>query len=44
MQACFGVMTFGNQNTEAQAHEMLDYAWSRGVNFLGEHLFRSALF
>lgn len=27
-------MTFGNQNTEAEAHEQLDYAVSRGINFI----------
>lgn len=31
---CLGTMTYGEQNTEAQAHEQLDYAWSQGVNFL----------
>jgi aryl-alcohol dehydrogenase-like predicted oxidoreductase len=29
-----GTMTFGEQNTEAQAHEQLDYAVSRGINFI----------
>lgn len=27
-------MTFGNQNTEQQAHAQLDYATSRGINFI----------
>ncbi|MGE5492637.1 MAG: aldo/keto reductase [Actinomycetota bacterium] len=31
---CLGTMTFGQQNTEAEAHEQLDYAQSRGVNFI----------
>merc|ERR1712072_1224459 len=32
---CLGTMTFGRQNTEAEAHEQLDYAIkTRGVNFL----------
>jgi len=31
---CLGTMTFGRQNTEAEAFEQLDYAWSEGVNFL----------
>ncbi len=31
---CLGTMTFGEQNTEAEAHEQLDYAISRGVNFI----------
>jgi aryl-alcohol dehydrogenase-like predicted oxidoreductase len=29
-----GTMTFGEQNTEADAHAQLDYAVSRGVNFI----------
>lgn len=29
-----GTMTFGEQNTEAEAHAQLDYALSRGVNFI----------
>lgn len=29
-----GSMTFGIQNTEEEAFEMLDYAVSRGVNFI----------
>lgn len=32
-QACYGLMTFGEQNSEAEAHALLDYAVSRGVNF-----------
>lgn len=31
---CLGTMTWGNQNTEADAHEQLDYAISRGLNFI----------
>jgi len=31
---CLGTMTFGRQNTEAEAFEQLDYAWAQGVNFL----------
>ncbi len=27
-------MTFGNQNSEAEAHSQLDYAVSRGINFI----------
>ncbi|CAI5974079.1 unnamed protein product [Closterium sp. NIES-65] len=33
-QACFGLMTFGQQNTEKEGHALLDYAVSRGVNFV----------
>ncbi len=29
-----GTMTFGEQNTEAEAHSQLDFANSRGVNFI----------
>jgi aryl-alcohol dehydrogenase-like predicted oxidoreductase len=32
-EICLGTMTFGEQNSEAQAHQQLDYAASRGVNF-----------
>lgn len=31
---CLGSMTWGNQNTEAEGHEQLDYAFSQGVNFI----------
>ena len=31
---CLGTMTFGNQNTEAEAHSQLDYAIERGINFM----------
>ncbi|MFT5754882.1 MAG: aryl-alcohol dehydrogenase-like predicted oxidoreductase, partial [Flavobacterium sp.] len=31
---CLGTMTFGNQNTEAEAHSQLDYAIERGINFI----------
>ncbi|HPQ95445.1 MAG: NADP(H)-dependent aldo-keto reductase [Thiothrix sp.] len=31
---CLGTMTFGEQNTEADAHAQLDYALSQGVNFI----------
>jgi aryl-alcohol dehydrogenase-like predicted oxidoreductase len=31
---CLGTMTYGQQNTEAQAHAQLDYALDRGVNFI----------
>lgn len=29
-----GTMTFGEQNTQADAHQQLDYAVSRGINFI----------
>ena len=31
---CLGTMTFGEQNTEADAHSQLDYAIERGINFV----------
>ncbi len=33
-KVCLGTMTFGEQNTEAQAHSQLDYALERGINFI----------
>lgn len=30
---CLGTMTWGQQNTEADGHEQMDYALDRGVNF-----------
>lgn len=30
---CLGTMTWGQQNTEAQAHEQMDFALAEGVNF-----------
>ncbi|MBA5638187.1 aldo/keto reductase [Duganella sp. LX20W] len=31
---CLGTMTFGEQNTEADAHSQLDLALARGINFI----------
>lgn len=31
---CLGTMTFGEQNTEKEAHAQLDYALDQGVNFI----------
>ncbi len=31
---CLGTMTFGEQNTEAEGHAQLDYAFDHGVNFI----------
>ena len=31
---CLGTMTFGEQNGEAEAHQQLDYATGRGINFI----------
>lgn len=30
---CLGTMTWGEQNTEAEGHEQMDYALERGINF-----------
>jgi aryl-alcohol dehydrogenase-like predicted oxidoreductase len=30
---CLGTMTWGNQNTEAEAHQQMDFAVDKGVNF-----------
>jgi len=30
---CLGTMTWGEQNTEAEGHEQMDYAVERGINF-----------
>lgn len=48
---CLGTMTFGNQNTELEAHAQLDFAVDQGINFLdtaemypiggNEHIFGS---
>ena len=31
---CLGTMTFGQQNSEAEGHEQLDYAFDQGINFI----------
>lgn len=31
---CLGTMTWGEQNTEAEAHEQLDFAVAAGINFI----------
>jgi len=31
---CLGSMTWGNQNTEAEGHEQLDFALDKGINFI----------
>ncbi len=30
---CLGTMTWGEQNTEAEGHQQMDYALDRGINF-----------
>jgi len=31
---CLGTMTYGDQNTEPEAHQQLDYAIAHGINFI----------
>jgi len=31
---CLGTMTWGEQNTEAEGHEQLNYAFEQGINFI----------
>lgn len=31
---CLGTMTFGQQNTEAEGHAQMDYAFERGINMV----------
>jgi aryl-alcohol dehydrogenase-like predicted oxidoreductase len=33
-KVCLGTMTYGDQNTEAEAHEQMDYALAQGINFI----------
>lgn len=33
-ECCLGGMTWGNQNTEAEAHQQLSFAFENGVNFV----------
>lgn len=33
-EICLGTMTWGNQNSEAEGHEQLDYALAQGINFI----------
>jgi aryl-alcohol dehydrogenase-like predicted oxidoreductase len=33
-RCCLGTMTWGQQNTEAEAHEQLDFAFENGINFV----------
>lgn len=33
-RVCLGTMTWGEQNTEKEAHEQLDYAVHQGINFI----------
>lgn len=32
-EICLGTMTWGSQNSEAEAHEQMDYAAGQGINF-----------
>ena len=33
-KVCLGTMTWGQQNSEAEAHEQLDHAIAQGINFI----------
>lgn len=33
-EVCLGSMTWGEQNTEREAHQQLDYALNQGINFI----------
>jgi aryl-alcohol dehydrogenase-like predicted oxidoreductase len=33
-KVCLGTMTFGDQNTQEEAHAQLDYATAQGINFI----------
>jgi aryl-alcohol dehydrogenase-like predicted oxidoreductase len=33
-KVCLGTMTWGQQNSEAEAHEQLDYSVAQGINFI----------
>jgi aryl-alcohol dehydrogenase-like predicted oxidoreductase len=33
-RVCLGTMTFGTQNSEADAHQQLDFALAQGINFI----------
>src|ERR1700704_4725041 len=33
-RVCLGTMTWGEQNTEDEAHEQLDYSIDQGINFI----------
>src|ERR1051325_5150918 len=33
-EVCLGTMTWGEQNSEAEAHAQLDYAFEHGINFI----------
>ena len=33
-EVCLGTMTWGEQNSEAEAHAQLDYAVAHGINFI----------
>ena len=37
-ECCLGTMTFGEQNTEKEGHEQMDYALSKGVNLSLIHI------
>ena len=32
-EICLGTMTWGQQNTESEGHQQMDYALDKGINF-----------
>ena len=33
-KSCLGTMTWGQQNTEAEAHDQISFALEQGINFM----------
>jgi len=33
-EVCLGSMTWGQQNTQSEGHEQIDYALDQGINFI----------
>ena len=40
---CLGTMTYGQQNTEVEAHEQLNYAIDQGINFIDSVIKKEAV-
>ena len=43
-QICLGTMTWGEQNTEEEAHQQLNYAIESGINFNKDLFFKLLYF
>ena len=39
---CLGTMTFGQQNSEAEGHAQMDYAFARGINIFASNVYTIA--